>query len=279
MWHGKALAKKRRKMSPRNWSMVYMQEQVADDAVFKQAAVQGCVDRARHPGRMGDGAPGHRKYGMEGLAVVAGLDPASAGYTSMVVLGVDRRTGVRWLLDVVNRRSMPPHEMRAEMNALTDRYGIQEWRVERNAYQLSIVQDRLIRQELAKRGCMIKPHHTDSRKWDSDFGVASMATLFEGWQSGDNLIRLPSQTNHEGVRALIEQLCAWFPETKGLTDCVMALWFAEIRARELVQLQFPDHHMSDGEWLTAREREGQVVIDLDFALQQGLVTSWDGRLN
>ncbi|RKN35933.1 hypothetical protein [Streptomyces hoynatensis] len=279
MWDGKALAKKRRKMSPRNWSMVYQQEQVADDAVFKMAAVQGCIDRARYPGRLFAGQPQHRKYGMEGLAVVAGLDPAAAGYTAMVVIGLDRQTGTRWVLEVVNKRALPPHEMRAELYRLTERYGIQEWRVERNAYQMSIIQDRDIRQKLAARGCMIKPHHTDSKKWDADFGVASMATLFEGWESGRNLIRLPSQTQSESVRALVEQLCSWFPETKGLTDTVMALWFAEIRCRELVGTDFPDTHFSDSEFMTSRSSEDQVTIDIDFALQHDLVTSWNGRWN
>ncbi|MGW6263733.1 hypothetical protein, partial [Streptomyces sp. NPDC055085] len=69
MWHGEALARKRRKMTPRNWSMVYMQDQVADDAIFKQADVQGCIDRARYPGRMFAGQPQHRQYGMDGLLV------------------------------------------------------------------------------------------------------------------------------------------------------------------------------------------------------------------
>jgi hypothetical protein len=151
MWHGEALARKRRKMTPRNWSMVYMQDQVADDAIFKQADVQGCIDRARYPGRMFDGQPQHRPYGMDGLMVVAGLDPAAAGCTSMVVVGLDRRTGVRWVLDVVNKRAMPPHEMRSEMERLTERYGITEWRVEKNAYQASIVQDQLIRSFLSPR--------------------------------------------------------------------------------------------------------------------------------
>lgn len=278
MWDGVALAKKRRKMSPRNWSMVYMQDQVADDAVFKMEAVQGCVDRSRYPGRMFDGQPQHRSYGMDGLLVVAGLDPAAAGCTAMVVLGLDRRTGVRWLLDVVNKRGMPPHEMRAEIESLTERYGISEWRVEKNAYQASIVQDALIRSFLSARGCLISPHHTNSNKWDPDFGVSSMAPLFEGWQSGQNLIRLPSQTKSEGIRALIEQLCSWFPETKGLTDTVMALWFAEIRCRELMVSDFSGWHSNNSEFTSERDAAGQMVVDIDFALQQQGAGAWDGAL-
>jgi hypothetical protein len=276
MWDGPALAKKRRKMSPRNWSMVYMQDQVADDAVFKMEDVQGCVDRARYPGRMFDGQSQHRRYGMDGLVVIAGLDPAAAGCTAMVVVGLDRRTGVRWVLDVVNKRGMPPHEMRSEIERLTERYGISEWRVEKNAYQASITQDQLIRSYLAARGCLISPHHTNTNKWDPDFGVSSMAPLFEGWREGRNLIRLPSQTQSEGVRALIEQLCSWFPETKGLTDTVMALWFAEIRCRELMVSDFSGWHVNNSEFTSERDAAGQMVVDIDFALQQQGAGAWDG---
>lgn len=278
MWDGPALARKRRKMRARNWSLVYQQEQVAEDAIFKQEAVQGCVDRARYPGRLMPGQPQHRKHGMEGLTVIAGLDPAAAGYTAIVTLGLDRQTGERWLLEVVNRRAMPPHDLRAEIKRITERYSVNEWRIEKNAYQASIVQDRLIRDYLNGRGVLVTGHTTDSKKWDSDYGVASMATLFDGWQDGRNLIRLPSQTQSEPVRALVEQLCAWFPETKGLTDTVMALWFAEIRCRELMVSDFDGWHTGDGEFMSPRERQGQMVVDIDSALMQQQITSWDGTM-
>jgi hypothetical protein len=280
MWDGPALAKKRRKMSPRNWSMVYMQDQVADDAVFKQEDVQGCVDRARYPGRLMAGQSDHRKHGMEGLTVIAGLDPAAAGYTAIVVIGLDRQTGVRWVLEVVNRQGLPPHEMRAEIKRLTERYGVSEWRIEKNAYQAAIAQDALIKNYLNARGCLISPHHTNSNKWDPDFGVASMATLFDGWQEKRNLIRLPSQTQSEPVRNFIEQLCAWFPETKGLTDTVMACWFAEIRCRELMLGGDGIWHAGGDEFASARDMQGRMVVDLDFALQQQGLNSvaWDGSL-
>ncbi|OEJ24279.1 hypothetical protein AS594_07050 [Streptomyces agglomeratus] len=278
MWDGPALSRKRRKMRARNWSLVYMQDQVADDAIFKMEDVQGCIDRARYPGRLHDGQSDHRKYGMDGLQVVAGLDPAAAGCTAMVVVGLDRQTGIRWVLDVVNKRGMPPHEMRAEIKRLTERYGISEWRIEKNAYQGSIVQDAAIRTYLNARGCLITPHQTDSKKWDSDFGVASMATLFEGWSEGRNLVRLPSQTQSESMRAFVEQLCSWFPETKGLTDIVMAWWFTEIRCRELMMTDFGGWHQQASEFASERDLAGQNVIDIDFALQQQGAGAWDGSL-
>jgi hypothetical protein len=278
MWHGKALARKRSKMSPRNWSMVYMQEQVADDAIFKQEAVQGCIDRARYPGRLMPGQPQHRQYGMDGLTVIAGVDPAAAGYTAIQTWGLDRQTGERWVLEVVNKQAMPPHELRSEIRRITERYGVSEWRIEKNAYQASIIQDREVREYLNARGVLMSGHTTDSKKWDSDFGVASMATLFEGWQEKRNLIRLPSQTQSEGVRAFIEQLCSWFPETKGLTDTVMAAWFVEIRCRELMTDSWDGWHTTDNEFLTARERENQMVVDIDTILSQQQAQPWDGGM-
>lgn len=282
MWDGPALARKRRKMSPRNWSMVYQQEQVADDSVFPVKDVSGCIDRARYAGRMFDGQSQHRKYGMEGLYVVAGLDPAAVNYTAMVVIGMDRRTGVRWVLDVWNNPRTTPGQMKDQMKLFTERYNIQEWRVEKNAFQASIVQDEEIKRWLSARGCLIHGHFTDGKKWDQHFGVASMATLFTGWENGTNLIRLPSQQQSEGTRALVEQLCGWFPETKGLTDTVMALWFAEIRCRELMFTEFDGWHLDTSEFTSQRDAEGQMVIDVDFAIQQGINgaagVAWDGGL-
>jgi hypothetical protein len=149
--------------------------------------------------------------------------------------------------------------------------------VEKNAYQASIVQDALIRDMLHARGCIISPHHTNGNKWDADFGVASMASLFEGWREGRNLIRLPSQTQSEPVRNFIEQLVAWSPETKGLTDTVMAAWFVEIRCRELMMDGSSSWHADVNEFMSDRDREGQFVIDLEMALASGEIQAWDGR--
>lgn len=276
---GPALAKERRRISPRVWSLVHMQEQVADDAIFKLAAVQGCIDRARYPGRMFAGQSDHRRYGMEGLTVIAGLDPAAAGYTAIQVWGLDRQTGERWVLEIVNKKALPPHLLREEMFRITDRYNVSEWRIEKNAYQASIVQERLIREYMNTRGVLIGPHTTDAKKWDPDYGVASMATLFDGWQEKRNLIRLPSQTQSEPVRNFIEQLVAWFPETKGVTDTVMAAWFVEIRCRELMTGGTDTWHTADNEFLSPADRENQIVIDLEMALAAGEISNWDGKLD
>jgi len=238
---------------------------VVDDAIFPVEAVKGCQNIQRHTGRMTPGAPGCRPEGMDGIYVVAGLDPATAGHTAAVVLGVDRTAQMRYVLEVQNRQGLKMHELRALIKDLTIRLGVMEWRIEKNAMQTIITQDEEIRDFLRGRGCLLREHLTGTNKWDADFGVASMSMLFEGHERGRNRIELPSVKDAEGVRALIEQLTTWAPDAtkKHLkTDCVMALWFAEIRARELCQSWETQTHL-DNPYLPRYARENQLVVDLD----------------
>ncbi len=232
-WSGRRLHQKRRRVAPRTWSLVYMQHEVSEDSVFPEAAVQASKS-ARTTGRLPAGMPGIRQDGMAGLHVVAGLDPAMVGHTAAVVIGLDPKTMRRHVLDVHNQASMTPDGIRNLIYSWTDRYGITEWRIEKNAFQSFLTQDREVREYLSARGVVLREHTTGMNKWDPSFGVASMATLFAGWEDKQQLIELPSTERSEGVKALIEQLVTWFPETKAKTDCVMAMWFAEIKCREIV---------------------------------------------
>jgi len=283
MWDGPALKKRRAAMSPRNWALVYMQQQVVDDAIFPQEAVLGCVDNARQPGPMGGGTVGGRPNGIEGCYVVAGFDPAVTGNSAAVVMAVDRMTGIRWVMDVWTRPTKPD-EIFDKIKEWTVKYRINEWRIEKNAMNLMVTQNRDIRSFLASRGCLLREHFTGSNKWDADFGVASMSMLFDGWQTKSNLIRLPNKTA-EGMRALIEQLVTWEPtppgqKTRRKTDCVMALWFAEIRARELVdEVSEQEFHLHNP-WLSERDARKQMVVDLDYmsqnAMTMGVGEWWSG---
>lgn len=209
---------------------------------------------------------------MAGLYIVAGLDPAMAGNSAAVVMGVDRRTRMRWVLDVFNGRTTPD-DLRDLIRTWTAKYGIMEWRVEKNAFQIMLTQDREIRQFLASRGCTLKEHFTGNNKWDTGFGISSMRDLFGTWAptSGKGwkptippLIDLPSRHNSEATKALVEQLITWFPEApkSQKTDCVMALWFCEIRARELTDEGFGKTHL-DNPYLPPRLDSRRMVVDLD----------------
>lgn len=278
-WDGEALAKRRSRMPPRKWAMVYMQQQVVDDAIFPTEAVNGCINNMRVHGPLTVEA-GWRKEGMAGLYVVAGLDPAMAGNTAAVVMGVDRTTRKRWVLEVFNGTTTPD-DIRDLMKRWTDTYRIHEWRVEKNAFQIMLTQDRDIRQYLANRGCVLKEHFTGANKWDVDFGVASMRDLFGVWvpdgsptkhkPSVEPLINFPSRQHSEAMKAMAEQLVTWYPDAPKTqkTDCVMALWFAEIRARELTDEGFGKNWL-DNPYVPPRLSDQREVIDLDTYFMESM---------
>lgn len=268
MWTGEALRKRRASMSPRNWALVYQQESVVEDAIFPVKAVTGCVDGMRAAGVMQSGAPGHRANGMNGLYVVGGFDPAMTGNSASVILGVDRMSGERWVLDVWTKGQLKPDDIFDKIKELTVKYNVMEWRIEKNAMNLMVTQNREIRNFLASRGCILKEHYTGNNKWDADFGVASMSALFDGWQEKKALIHLPRRSDNEGVKAMIEQLTTWEPlppgvKTKKKTDIVMALWFAEIRAREIVNEVSNVYHV-ENEYQSPRDKNRTTTVDLDL---------------
>lgn len=273
MWDGPALAEKRNQMSAETWSRVYMQAQISQSTTFTQAEIDGCTNGGRLPGIIVPGFPGVRPEGMAGLYVVAGLDPAATNYTAMVVVGADLSTGRRYLLDVWNQHGALPAQTAAVMKEWTRRYGINEWRIETNAYQQSIMQDEDLRTWMTSRGVRMTGHTTGKNKWDTQWGVATLANLFKGWEQGTNAIEFPSRRGHAGIQSLVEQLVAWYPTVTTakapVQDCVMALWFVEIRCRELLDQQDGLSFWDDG-WLSARDREEQVVINIDwYSASQG----------
>jgi hypothetical protein len=236
-WDGPALFKKRSRISPNLWAMVYQQQQVHEDSVFPVDAVKGVINGARNVGVIPKGKAGNRAHGMDGLIVIAGLDPAGSGHTAAVCIGLDISTQRRYLLDVSNKAGMKPDDIRQLIKDWTDKYHVNEWRIEKNAFQTMLTQDREVREYLALNGSSLREHHTGQNKWDEDFGVASLSTLFDGYDEDKNLIEFPSSHASEGIKALIEQLVTWYPDApKGQKkDCVMAFWFAELGCRDKIQ--------------------------------------------
>ena len=269
-WDGDALHKKRSRMSPNLWAMVYQQQQVHEDSAFPGDAVKGVINGARNFGIIPKNKAGNRLEGMDGLIVVAGLDPAMAGYTAAVCLGIDIANQKRYLLDVSNVQGMKPDHIRELMKDWTDKYAISEWRVEKNAFQAMLTQDREVREYLSARGATLKEHHTGNNKWDTDFGVASLTTLFHGYEDGTNLIEFPSTHASEGLKALIEQLITWYPDApkSQKTDCVMAFWFAELAARDRIANAnyFARSHARASMFHTKYDKSRQITVNLsDYA--------------
>ena len=266
-WTGPALHKKRSRMSPNLWAMVYQQQQVHEDSAFPSDAIKGVINGARNIGIIPKGKHGVRPNGMDGLIVVAGLDPAGSGYTAAVVLGLDISTQKRYLLDVSNVAGMKPDDIRNLIKEWTVKYKVSEWRVEKNAFQTMLTQDREVREFLTQNGSVLREHHTGQNKWDTDFGVASLTTLFYGWDEDKALIEFPSTHSSEGLKALIEQLVTWYPDSpkSQKTDTVMALWFAELGCRDRLTNAsvFARNHNSMSMFHTRYDNSRQYTVNLD----------------
>lgn len=238
-WDGPRLHRKRARMTPGSWARVYMQQQTSEVDVFTVEMVKGCTNGQRLSGVIPRGMPGNRPGGMDGLIIIAGLDPATpAGYVGAVVAGLDPKTQKRYVLDVWNKTGMGPDDIRNLIFSWTERYGITEWRIEKNAFQTMLTMDREVLDFLRSRGAVLREHHTGAwNKWDADFGISAMAGLFSGWENERNLIELPGYQNNQMVRDLMEQLTTWAPDASRhvKTDIVMALWFCMIACQERVQ--------------------------------------------
>jgi hypothetical protein len=166
----------------------------------------------------------------------------------------------------------------------TELYNPSEWVIESNAFQLFLTQDTEVTKFLATRGVPLKPHHTGTNKADALFGVASLQPLFGGEISkglnqgykhdGQNLIELPDMKVGEGVKTLVEQLVTWDPtvKTKHLTqDAVMALWFAELAARKILERgRQGDSFFGSNSFTSVRDSNNRMVIPLDDLAALGL---------
>ena len=273
-WDGPRLQKKRARMTPQNWARIYQQQQTAEDQLFAPEAVRAAVNDGRHPGLMPkNGLGGVRPEGMDGLLMLAGLDPASpSGYVGAIVIGLDILTQKRYVLDVWNKTKMTPDDIRELIKGWTDKYNIAEWRIEKNAFQTMLTQDREVNEYLASRGCILREHQTlASNKWNVDYGVASLSMLFAGWQNSHQMIELPSSSNSEMCKALIEQLLNWMPDAPRhqRTDIVMAMWFAELACRDRVtsMTSFGSHHRANP-FATRWDLAQRQVVDIRALEQQ-----------
>ena len=268
MWDGHALAIRRDEIEARTWNLVYQQQQISEDSVFPEEAVQGCLYLG-NVGPLQEG--GIRPMGMSGMYVVAGLDPATpAGFSAIVVLAVDKLTKVRYVLDVINER-MTPYVMRERIKSTTQRYRPAEWRIEKNGLNQMVSQDHEIRNNLFEMGSRVVEHNTQTNKWDADFGVASLATMFLGALEVPKraLIAIPNNNTHKGVRALVDQLVTWSPETAGKTDVLMALWFADLGCRKVLDAGNIQPFQRN-RWLTDGQRDSRRVVNLEeYANRRG----------
>ena len=270
-WDGPSLFKRRSEVAPSVWAMVYQQEDVQSDSIFAPTLIAGCVNGMRKRGPLKQDTPGHPRH-LESTYTVIGFDPAVSGRSAFVAVTYNRSDGRVYVLDCVNMVDPSPQKENALIHEWVEKYKPQEFRVEINAHQKYYAMDTDLRNYLAQWGCQLNSHFTGKNKWDTSFGVASMASLFGSERDGrfqdNNIIELPSNEGSEGLKSLVQQLITWKPDTKNPTDCVMALWFAIIRVRELMQQSSRVGQYQTNRWATRAQMSSRASLNLDEAFAE-----------
>ena len=265
-WNGPAMFRRRSEVSPSAWALVYQQQDVQEDSIFPPACVQGSINRMRKRGKLKPGTPGHPAEQGQWYTIM-GLDPAMTGNTAAVIVTVDRQTRKRYILDVENMQDPTPQKIQNLIENWCEKYRPHELRIEINAHQKAYALDDNLRTFLASAGVKFSSQFTGKNKWDTSFGVAAMSGLFGTMRgttfNNDNLMELPSQDGSEGVKALIQQLITWKPDTKNKTDCIMALWFCELRAREVIGTTRINQSHIPNKWATPRQQSGRYIVNVN----------------
>ena len=270
-WDGPSLFTRRSEVAPSVWAMVYQQEDVQSDSIFSPTIVAGCVNGMRKRGPLKKDTAGHPKN-IDSTYTIIGFDPAVSGRSAFVAVSYNRSDGRIYVLDCVNMVDPTPQKENALIKEWVEKFKPQEFRVEINAHQKYYAMDTELRDYLASYGCQLNSHFTGKNKWDVGFGVASMASLFGSAKDGrfqdNNILELPSNEGSEGLKSLVQQLIIWKPDTKNPTDCVMALWFAVIRCRELMQTSSRVGQYQTNRWATRAQMAGRGSLNLDEAFAE-----------
>jgi len=265
-WDGPALFRRRSEVSASAWALVYQQQDIQEDSIFSPGCVQGSINGMRKRGPLRPGVPGHPKE-PGSYYTIMGLDPAMSGRTAAVIMTVDRMTRKRYVLDVENMKDPTPAKIQELIEDWCTKYNPQELRIETNAHQKAYALDADLNSYLASRGIRFSSQFTGKNKWDTSFGVAAMSGLFGTMRNNlhqdNNLIELPSQEGSEGIKALIQQLITWKPDTRGPTDCVMALWFCELRAREIVNNGNINQTHIKNRWATRKQLDHRFTVNVN----------------
>lgn len=277
MWHGEALARARAEVGEKRWQLTYQQMDTSLDQVFPTGAVMASIDHRRASGPI------------EGLWTCLGVDPAANGYTAMIVMGLDRATGRRYVLDGFVQAKCPPDLFMHKMRGFITRYQCREVVIETNAVQGFIARQQDFRDFCFTNSCLIREHMTGGNKWDPDLGVASMSPWFQGCAEHDpetdvwtrrptefHPISLPNpKFSGPWLDMLTTQLTTWQPRENKRnqttpTDAVMALWFSSLGIQRAIDQGRNTPRHINNPFLTRGDRKDRVVVNLQELREQQL---------
>ncbi len=212
---------------PSRWRMVYQQEDVEEsESIFRQAHIDNALDLGAHR-RMGQVFP-HEN-------LVLGVDPATTGRAAAVLLAVDPTTRVRTVIDIFVGGSLGATGIRQQLfYQFWERYKdnrIGTTVVETN-FAPTLLGDEAFLERAEAYGTALVKHTTLGRghkrgsKWDEEFGIAALASLF-----GGGLIAFANAgpDDRSRLQPLIDDMLV-FPWAEKAQDAIVALWVANGQA-------------------------------------------------
>ena len=128
--------------------------------------------------------------------LVAGLDPAATGYQAAVLWAVTFEPFNMILVDIDNQHGGGIDQALRVIQEWKQKYDLYHWVIEENNFQKAIRQDPRIKEYANVNGIILEGHETYKNKWDSHFGVTSLAPMF-----ADQLIILPYGNTESQVKA------------------------------------------------------------------------------
>jgi hypothetical protein len=215
-------------MTPERWELVYQNSTFfADGGTFSAAH----MELAHNEGRVIGGLPNTP------VTCFIGLDPAGdgpqSGYSALVLVGVERATGKRYLIDLVNHKAMKSSQWKSQVLDWCARYPVRTFAYEDKGVQAQIfAYDTEFRSALTALGTRmsrrVKTHGGAGVGGKSDpvWGIDAMSTPFHNGLWDFPWGRQVDIETRRRVSELEEQLMR-FPMEGAPTDLMMALWIAE----------------------------------------------------
>lgn len=198
------------------------------------------INAAKNPlRRLGDldyePSPGMR---LSSMRLVAGLDPATAGYQAGFLWAVDLETKTRFMVDLSNELAGGYNGFRRLAEDWLHRYGLTWWVFEDKNAQGAYLQVPEFRDFLARNGIRVDTHATNQySKFDPQYGVSAMPRLMlqpSPLPGATQLIDLPYGDGAAKVATdLYAGQCLAFTGEKAgrarydKSDVLMASWFPE----------------------------------------------------
>ena len=206
--------------NPQRWRLIYQQEDIeAEQAIFQQRHIDSALELGAH-----------RKLGQvyDHEILVLGVDPATTGRAASIVIAVDPITKVRTVVDIFVGSSLGAVGVRNDLlYKFWEKY--KDNKIITTAIEENFVKtlrgDETLMSRAEAYGTKIEWPHTTGRgrqgKWDEEYGIAAMASLF-----GTGLMAFANGGVDDLTRLapLIEDLLV-FPYSD-IQDAAIALWLA-----------------------------------------------------